>query len=227
MLTLQFPDSDDGLVQWSKNVLDHITPDPTAYNLVVADVTAYQAVHDSFAAAVTACNPAQRNKPAVVTKNFARDSLKKQANLLGNKVYSSATVTDAQKVELGMPPRATPQPQPAPATAPVIQQVSVSGWTATVRLRDATGARRGKAIGTAGASIFSYAGETPPTDISQWQFEGSVGRVEKIEIPFPTTLAPGSKVWVCGFWFNGKKQSGPVSAPFGMNLPGGTVAMAE
>jgi len=77
-----------------------------------------------------------------------------------------------------------------------------------------------------GASIFSFVGPTPPTEISDWKFEGSAGRVTKIDVTFPSTLAAGTKVWLCAFWFNGSKQSGAACDPICTNLPGGRVSMA-
>src|SRR5436305_1592929 len=65
-----------------------------------------------------------------------------------------------------------------------------------------------------------------PADISLWKFEGNVGQVKKIDVIFSNTLAGGSKVWLTAFWFNGRKQSGPLSNPFGVALPGGSVAEA-
>ena len=58
-----------------------------------------------------------------------------------------------------------------------------------------------------------------------WTFQGSAGRVEKIDIGFPNTLAAGTKVWLCAFWFNRRKQSGNACDPISANLPGGGVSM--
>jgi hypothetical protein len=226
MITLSFPTTDSGLLAWSQNVLDLITPAPAMYGLVAADVTTYQAVHDIYASALAACDPPQRSKSAVVAKNAARTNLKNAATLLANKIYASPTVTDAQKVELGMPPRSSPSPIPAPGTEPVINVVSTNGWTVRIRLRDAEGSSRGKPAGTIGASVFSYVGPTAPPDLASWKFEGSTGRVNKIDVQFSEELASGTKVWFTAFWFNGRKQSGPATEPISTNLPGGSVQLA-
>jgi hypothetical protein len=225
MVTLSFPPSDPGLLAWSQNFLDLITATPTAYNLVAGDATSYLAVHTAYADALAACDPPQRNKTAVVAKNLARTALKQAATLLANKVYAGASVTDAQKTQLGIPPRQSPSPIPAPTTAPVIEIISSTAWTVRIRLRDANGANRGKPAGTQGASIFSFIGPAAPTDLGQWKFEGSTGRVTKIDVAFPSDLPGGTKVWFTSFWFNGRKQSGPPTAPIGTNLPGGSVSM--
>jgi hypothetical protein len=226
VVPLSFPTTDAGLLAWSLNFLDLITLSPISYGLTAGDATSYGTVHASFATALAACDPPQRSKTNVATKNAARTSLKDAATLLANKVYSTATVTDAQKVELGIPPRNPPTPIPAPATSPVIEVVSMTGWTVRIRLRDSGGSSRGKPAGTIGASIFSHVGASAPTDISEYKFEGSTGRVNKIDVAFPDTLAAGTKVWLTAFWFNGRKQSGAACAPVSANLPGGSVSMA-
>src|SRR5438045_973511 len=132
-VALSFPRTDTALLQWSQNIVNLITPSPATYNLVAADVTTYTALHTSYSTALAACDPAQRNKPAVVAKNAARTALKSGATLLANKVYASATVSDAQKTALGIPPRAAPSPIPAPTTAPVLEVISVSAWTVRIR----------------------------------------------------------------------------------------------
>jgi hypothetical protein len=226
MVPLSFPATDTGLLQWSQNVVNLITPTPATYGLVAGDVTTYTALHNAYSTALAACDPSVRSKPAVITKNAARTALKNGATMLANKIYASPAVTDAQKTQLGMPPRTAPTPIPAPSSSPAIEVVSTTGWTVRIRLRDGGGASRGKPAGTIGASVFSSVGATAPGDISEWKFEGNTGRVNKIDVTFPTTLAAGATVWFTAFWFNGRKQSGPASQPISANLPGGSVSMA-
>src|SRR5438105_4171176 len=104
-MTLAFPTTDTGLLQWSANLLNLIQTSPASFGLLESDVEAYRAAHLAFADGVGLCNPSVRNKTAVVQKNGAKASLKQAARLLASKVGSTPSVTDAQKVELGMPPR--------------------------------------------------------------------------------------------------------------------------
>jgi hypothetical protein len=48
----------------------------------------------------------------------------------------------------------------------------------------------------------------------------------RVELAFLSGNPPGTRVWLTAFWFNGRKQSGPMCAPVGTNLPGGSVSMA-
>jgi len=105
----------------------------------------------------------------------------------------------------------------------------VTGWTVKIRLHNADSiSKRGKPPGVIGASLFIYSGEAgaePPTKLGAWKFECNTGRT-RVDLLFPSTLAPGSKVWIAAFWFNGHKQSGPLSVPVGVHLQGGTVSLA-
>ena len=81
--------------------------------------------------------------------------------------------------------------------------------------------RRGKPLGVAGASVFSFVGPTAPAELAAWKFEGNTTRT-RVDVLFPADTPPGSKIWVCAFWFNPRAQAGPTSAPVSTNLPGGT-----
>ncbi len=220
------PTTDSGLLAWSLNFKTLITATPTAFGLTAALATAYGTLHDAYGTALAACDPAIRTRSAVATKNTARTNLKNNARLLANLVEGTASVTNAQKLSLGLTVRTTPSVIPVPAEAPGLDVVSVFGWTVKLKLHDtASGSKRGKPPGVSGASVFSFVGVTPPADIGSWQFEGNTGRTS-VDVVFPNTVVPGAKVWLTAFWFNGRKQSGPACMPVGANLPGGSVSMA-
>ena len=223
---LKIPRADSAVLQWSQNVLNLISCSPSQWGLQPSDVSDYAALHADFATKLTACEPSVRSKPAVVAKNESLEKLKSGALLLAYKIYADASVSEAMKVQIGMPPRAKPTQIPPPDSAPIVQIVSQSGFTVRIRLRDTDGARRGRAAHTAGASVFTFAGDEPPTDRGQWKFERSTGRVDKIDITFPATLTPGTKVWFTALWFNGRKQSGPMAQPIAANVAGGSVSKA-
>lgn len=222
------PATDAALLQWSLNFSTRITATPTAYGLVAAQATAYAAAQTAFNTAYTAAiEPSTRTAGTIAAKNTARANLKAISSSLGKIVDATQSVTNQQRRDLGLNVRSAPSPIPPPSSAPGLDVLSVSGVTATIRLHDSTsGSKRGKPPGTIGASVFSFVGAAAPGDISAWKFEGSTGRVAKIDITFDSSLAAGTKVWFCAFWFNGRKQSGPACAPVSTNLPGGSVSMA-
>ena len=134
---------------------------------------------------------------AVSEKNDARTALKNSARLLATIIQGQATVTDAQKIELGLTVRSAPSRIPRPADAPALDIVSVERRTVHLRLHDATDAsRRGKPAGVAGATLFSFIGPTPPSNPNDWKFEGNTTRTT-FDVTFPDSVAPGTQVWVC------------------------------
>jgi len=220
------PSTDAGLLAWSLNFKTLITATPTVYGLTAPQATAYGTLHDAYNTALVACEPSTRTRPAVATKNTARTNLKANARLLAKLVQAAPLVTDAQRLALGLNVRQAPAPVPAPSSAPNLDVVSVSAWTVSIKLHDASsGKKRGRPPGVSGAAIFSYVGATPPTALNDWHFEGNTGKTT-IDAAFSNTLAPGAKVWLTAFWFNNRKQSGPACTPVGANLPGGSVSMA-
>ena len=106
------PNTDAALLAWSLNFSTLITATPTAYGLVAGQATAYAALHTAYGTALAACDPAIRTRGAVQTKNTARTNLKNSARSLAKIVEGTPTVTNAQKVTLGLNVRSLPSPIP-------------------------------------------------------------------------------------------------------------------
>ena len=222
-MALKTPRTDDAFLAWSQHFSGLITATPTVYGLSAGQCTAYNAVQANYATALAACDPAIRSKSSTAAKNAAKAALKVAAEQTAFIIYGQPSVTNVQKTALGLNVRHIPTPIPTPSSSPLIEVLSVSGWTVRLRLRDgASGSTRGKPPGTIGGSVFSFVGATAPTDIALWKFEGNLGRT-KVDVAFSSTLAAGTKVWFTAFWFNGRKQSGPPSATVSTNLQAGGV----
>ena len=99
------------------------------------------------------------------TKNTARGFLKNDARYLAKIVEGTSTVTNTQKVTLGLNVRSMPTPIPPPADPPNLDIVSVVGQVVKVRLHAVAGDRRGKPPGVGLAFIYSFAGSVPPGPI--------------------------------------------------------------
>jgi hypothetical protein len=209
------PDPDRLLLRWAENfyAVANAVPGPAGYGLTVAQLASFNLLLMSYQAGLAACDPGVRSKAAVITKNQAKVNLQADARLLAKVVQGTGSVTDAQKTTLGLNVRATPRRAGMPADAPSIDIVSVSGRTVSIRLHSAAVAgKRGRPAGVKGATIFSYVGETAPTDASAYKFEGNTARTT-FEVTFPDAVAPGSAVWITAMWFNTRAQSGPAAQP--------------
>ena len=105
-----FPSSDSALLGWANNFGTRLAASPSTFNVTAGQCTAFTALVTSFSTALAACEKSVRSKSSVNAKNAARDAMKASAKLLANCVYGSATVTDAQKLLLGLNVRVQPTP---------------------------------------------------------------------------------------------------------------------
>lgn len=218
------PNADNALLGWSSAFSEKINASPAAYSLSIAQAANYAELHAAFATAMAGCAPAIRCKSNVATKNAARALLRTNASQLSSIIKGQPTVTDAQRIALGLNVRAMPTPSPQPAGGPGMQVISVPGWTVRLRLYDMDVVTRTKPAGVIGASLFTYVGDEAPTDVSEWTFALNTG-MSVVSVNFSSTLSPGTKVWLTARWFNGRKQPGPLASPRATNLHGGAVTL--
>jgi len=218
---------DADIVAGSANFSTLITANPTTFGLVAAQATAFAALNTTLQSAYAAAiNPSTRTPVTVAAKDQAIANMRGNATMLAKIISSTASVTNAQLVSLGLLPRPARTPVPAPADAPVIDIVSVSGNTVKIRLHAADDStKRGKPDGVDGAVVFSFVGASAPTDESAWTNEGITSKTV-VDVAFPSTVAGGSKVWFTAFWFNARKQNGPAANPVSTNVAGGSAMAA-
>jgi len=220
-----FPNADAAALAWAQHFSSMITASATTYGLTAAQATAYAALVTSYQTALAASEPTVRSKTTTAAKNQAKATLKLSSTQLANIIYGQPTVTDAQKIALGLTVRATPTPVPPPGNPPSLDIVSVVGRTVKIRVHNDASSKRARPAGVTGTTVFSYVGATPPADITAWVFQGSNSRTV-VDVAFDSTVAPGSAVWLTAFWYNGKGQAGPACAPVSTYLAGGSVSMA-
>jgi hypothetical protein len=229
---MAIPVKDADLVAWGSNFDQKATASPVTYSLTAAQALSFHTLFETFETAYDALTVAREAGIRSVPLTSAKRQARKDFLVVARQLYgfiqdaNTSTVPNNVKEEIGVTPRQQPNPIPAPSSAPGIEIETLNGWSVKIRLFDTqTSGRRGKLPGTAGASIFSFVGANPPTDLSEYQFEGNTGKVV-VDLTFPNSLPAGTKVWITAFWFNNRKQSGPMSAPISANLPGGSVSMA-
>ena len=220
------PNTDSALLAWAQHFSSMIAAGPaTIYGLTVAQSTAFNTLVTSYQVALTASEPTVRSKTTTAAKNSARAALKISAKQLASIIEGQSTVSDAQKIALGLTVRVTPSPIPAPGDPPELDIVSVTGRTVKVRVHNNTAMKRARPLGVTGATLFSFVGVTPPGDLAGWTFQGSSSKTV-VDAEFAATVPAGSAVWLIAFWYNGKGQSGPACAPVSTYITGGSVSMA-
>ena len=221
------PNQDGALLGWARHFAATISISPETWGLSGAQSAEFASLTDDFAANLLLCEPGVRSKGTVAGKNGSRTSLKERARSLALIVKGQTQVTDAQRVELGLSPRmATASSIARPVDAPNVRVQSVRGSIVRVRLSDATVLRRGRPPSVAGAILFTFVGEQPPATRDGWNFFDTTSETT-VEIAFPTSIAPGSKVWVQAAWLNPTLQRGPRSEPICTHLQFGAVAIGS
>jgi hypothetical protein len=217
------PLTDSGLLDWSENFNSQINNmDPTTIGLTADDATGYATLYSSYETAYTnATNPGTRGSATILAKNEAKAAIITDSRRLAMTATNYPGTTDTQRQALGLTIRdTTPSPVPVPDTAPVVEVREVKNQRITLVMHNAESTSRAKPAGVAGATLFSYVGETTPAELSDWTFEGNVTRT-LVELDMPATVPNGSKVWVTAFWFNTKGESGPATPPIYAYLGGG------
>jgi len=223
------PLTDDGLRAWALNFATRLgnTADPSTVGLTVADVDAYGTLMQDYTAKLTAAiDPATRGSATVFAKDDTKKDLIADSRRLAMIVTNHPGVTDQQRHDFGLTVKdETPTPVPVPSSSPTIDIVSVNGLTINIRLHNGESTSRAKPVGVKGASVFTYVGETPPSDMDAWTFRGMTSRTIT-HIDMPGTTAPGSLVWITAVGFNTKSQSRPATTPISTHLQGGGLSPA-
>jgi hypothetical protein len=216
--SVTFPTRDSELFQWSLNFVTRIVATPLAYGLTVLQASSYQSAHDLFGDTLAAADPAVRNKPATLAKNQARADLKDMARNLAQIIQGTATVSDAQKAELGLTIPAPRHPIARPGYAPAADVVWVNATTARVRIHDAAGGgTRRKPAGVHSAAVCTFVGPVAPTDTSLYTWQGSTTK-SIVDVNFSETLAPGTQAWITVMWQNAKQETGPACTPIPVKI---------
>jgi hypothetical protein len=228
------PSREADLRDWSANFSEKINspPGPAQFGLTVAQAANYAALHDAYASAFELSqDPNTRTPVQISVKNTAKAALKVNARMLARLIRATPTVTNEQRIELGLTvPDENPSPVPRPSVAPKLSVQSVLGRTIHLRMRGAESPlRRGKPVGVAGAAIFSHllpqdSTDGPPQSLSEWKFQGTTSRLE-FEINFPAVVSPGSQVWLTAYWMNPKQEPGPASEPIMTHIQFGGVVV--
>jgi hypothetical protein len=213
------PRTDGAFATWALNFRTLIGADPAMYGVTVDQSTQLLQLQQAYAMAYQeAIEPSTRTKGKILAKNDARDALKTFVRFLAKVVEGQPTVTNEQKVDLGLNVRKNPTPVPPPPFAPDIDILSLVGRRLTLRLHNSqTVGHRRKPAGVKGATLFSYVGEAPPVRVDDWKFEGSTTKTV-VTVDFAADLEPGTKVWVTCFWFNGRSESGPAATPMSVRI---------
>lgn len=208
-------------VAWSANFAGIISGGVPRFGLTQEQIDGFVAVNTTLQTAWTiAENPATNSEGARAARNSALQAMKSMASNLVSIIQGTPSVTDQEKVELGVTVRdKTPSKISAPSTKPFVMVKKVEDRMITIELwKD--GASRGKPPFVTSGMVFTSTGPTAPTSVEQWKFAAVVTRTG-ITLPFPPSETVDT-VWISAFWVNAKGESGPsATAVSAVLYPGG------
>ncbi|MGB7161484.1 MAG: hypothetical protein WBD40_25720 [Tepidisphaeraceae bacterium] len=212
------------VVSGSANFASLISAGAATYGLTPAQATSFAALdtalQSSYSAAIT---PETRTSVTIEEKNLAITNMRRNAVALSKIIYSTASVTDAMLIAVGLLPRTSPTPVPPTMVAPEVDAVEVDGRLVTVRVRQAGVDTKARPIGTVGAYIFSHVGPSAPTDPSAYKFEGLCTR-QKVQVQFSNDVPSGATAWIAAAWVSQRGgQRGFACTPVSFTIQGGPI----
>lgn len=210
------PTKDSLLAGWSSNADEKLTASAVTYGCTPAQATQYHTLHLAWMAGYDAVVAAKANGSQTKQLTQAKDTAK--ANLLefAREIYAyvqaSRTVTDENKVALGVAVRdKEPSPKPLLTYAPTMEVVSVFGRQVRLSITDGSDTRRQRPFNANGVLLYSFVGVSAPAGAEGWVPEGALTK-NQIIAELPESVAPGTKVWFTCAYFNAR-GSGPACTP--------------
>lgn len=219
------PKKDSLLVSFSRNFNDRIVASRETYFLTEEQVELYTEKHLQFVEAYTTLiaerEAGMRSEAQTARKAQRKRELQSYARELYGMVQANNSVSDADKILLGVHVQAAARPTPQPTARPGVSISSVFNRSIVVNIYDAdVPTRRGKPASTVAAWVYTFVGTDFPSDPAAWNFAGACAK-PKHEITFPSTVPAGARVWVCAAWINRRQEPGPKSLAISTNLQGG------
>jgi hypothetical protein len=202
------PDNDLELDNFSANFDTRITATPTIFGLTAGDATAFHGLAVDFhTKMLAATNPGTRTSSAIALKDTSKQALQAKARQLIKMITAFASVTPAQREDLGLRQLDTIRtPIPAPTTKPV-PTLTPNGHVSWVDEANLT--KRGKPAGCAGALLFCKIDGPPPATPDDCRFVAMVTKTNH-DIPIPPG-SNGKTLYVLLRWVTESGDAGPVS----------------
>lgn len=223
------PKIDAQLRSYAINFSTRVAENPSSFGVTEPQSTQLESATNAFVTAydtmMAGRDSGNRSQAQTVIKDDTKKTLLQILRDLYKVIGGMPSVTNDQRVQLGIHvPDVEPTPIPPPSDKPVITLGKADGFYLPFTVTNPGYPGKGKGPGISGLALFTFVGPTPPQELHQWQFQANMSTMSGV-IGFPPTLPPFSKVWVSGFFFNPRKQSGPMADPVSTNL--GTFVVQE
>jgi hypothetical protein len=223
------PKKDSLLVPYSKAFNDRLASAYATYHLTADDAAEYAVKHAAYIQAQSTLmmqrESGTRSESQTAARNAVKTELLQFARQLYSMVQADKTVSDADKILLGIRIRAAAVSIARPTVAPCVYIDSVRNRTVDLTICDAENPkRRGKPPRVASAWVYRYVGSDFPADPAAWIFAGSC-TTRHYSVVFPNSLPAGTQVWICAAWVSPRQEVGPICTVLTTNLQGGGSAV--
>ncbi|QEG22022.1 hypothetical protein [Mariniblastus fucicola] len=218
-----------GFNDFCRDFSNEISKDPTEYGLTADDAAEYAALQTAFETSYdTSLSPMTRTPYLVEMVRQLRAELTTLTRRLVELCQAAANMTDAKRRALGITIRKSPTQHPAPQTWPLVEVRSQRQNTVKFNLRDVElrSGRTRKPAGVSGAMIYTFIGDHPPAQLSDWSAWGTVSK-SSCEVTMPDSTPFGANLWVAATWLNTRLESGPLGDPVSIRLGGGVVQTSD
>lgn len=226
---MAIPDNDALLVPYVTNWNTQFNESPLPFGLTPQQAAQLLAASTPYIASATTLNAQRalgtRAKSQTDARNTARDAMLVVLRALYAAVQFNADVSDENKTLLGVTIRSdSRRPTPPITQRPTMADIVCVGRTVSASIYDpASKSKRAKAPSAVSALVYSFIGETYPSDPTLWQLCG-IATKSTFETTFADGVPAGSTVWLCAAWVDRKGNTGNVSQPISTNLAGGGVS---
>lgn len=210
---------------WLLNFATLIAAAPTDYGLIAGDATAISAQNTAFQAAyLVSSTPATRTTATIATTNGARLAAEAVIRPYAMRINANQTVSDAQRVDLGLTVRTVvPTPVPPPTTSPVLVFQAATPLQHTLQFRDSlTPTSKAKPLNVIGLELFVAVGTVAAVDPSQASY-----RLTATKAPFNVPFAEGDRGKIATYFARWTNRSGAggvaATGPWSVSLVSGII----
>ncbi len=214
-----FPDTDNGIASWTKQLVAKLAPDPQALGVPQDLFDSYASLVADFADALRqTVNRNTCTRVQILLKNQLKKQVETSSREVGRLILAQPVLSLQVRVELGFgDPEMRVRTTGIPETAPRLSITPTDDKTLQVRLQSVVSFQRSRPPGVSGALIFWRVAERMGVSHEEWRFY-DVTRKTRLRVEIPRDVPAGSLVELRACWINSRFERGPMSPPVSMHV---------
>jgi len=227
---MAIPTKDALLVPWANNFSARINASGNPYSVSAvraSEMTARtMAFDEAYGVLMTNRADGTKAESQTANKDAKKAALLEMARELYAFIAANTSISEADKILAGVHARSDKNSViSAPTARPTMDVVGVVTRRVRVSIHGST-TTIAKPAGSIFAFVYTFVGETYPSDPTLWQFKGAATK-SAYNIDFHDSVVSGAQIWVCAAWVNRRGETGPVSVPVTTHIQGGGANSAQ